>query len=474
MKTTINPRTFLSFVSLIICTIMFAQVPQAVNYQAVLRDGSNDPMKNKSISLLINIIDSSNAGDTVYTETHSVTTDDLGQVNLHIGKGTTLHGTFSNIIWEKELFYMDLAIDTSNSDTYEHLGLSQLVSVPYSLYAEYDGDWNVKETSNDPSGDIYTYKKVSIGSYSNASDDGLLLKVTGDGGYEGNHIALFKSSGCSPGGDDGIAIQINCSQSNGGYQDGSTNFLTFFDFWGNVAGRIEGIQSNELPSATNFNFCTWSNLGINITSPTSVATVYTCYSGGGVVYASGHGDYAEWLERIDHEEELFTSDIVGVIGGKITRSTKDAEQIMVISMNPIVLGNEPDDEERATYEKVGFMGQVMTKVHGPVSSGDYIIPSGDNDGYGLAVKAKDLTLDQMKQIAGRSWSTSDKEGTNIISMVIGVQSNEWVDLMKHQQETINRIKTDIDGIKADMNPKVNELEKRIEELERIILNKAEN
>ena len=48
-----------------------------------------------------------------------------------------------------------------------------------------------------------------------------------------------------------------------------------------------------------------------------------CYSAGGVVYASGNGDYAEWLELENEEEEILKTDIVGVKGGKISTKSQN-------------------------------------------------------------------------------------------------------------------------------------------------------
>ena len=88
----LNLALYFTFIFLLIIPSAFSQTPEAINYQAVFRDANGNLLKNKSISLLINIIDSSQVGsntpgDTAYTETHDVTTNDLGQVNFHIGNG---------------------------------------------------------------------------------------------------------------------------------------------------------------------------------------------------------------------------------------------------------------------------------------------------------------------------------------------------------------------------------------------------
>ena len=105
---------------------------------------------------------------------------------------------------------------------------------------------------------------------------------------------------------------------------------------------------------------------------------------GGVSYKSSGSDFAEWLPRLEGEERIEAGDIVGVFEGRISRKTAGANQVMVISKAPIVLGNSPPESEEHLYEKVAFVGQAPAKVRGPVKAGDYIIASGLNDGTSVA------------------------------------------------------------------------------------------
>ena len=104
----------------------------------------------------------------------------------------------------------------------------------------------------------------------------------------------------------------------------------------------------------------------------------------GVAYESGSGDYAEWLEKENVEEVLSYGDIVGVVGGKISKNYATAEKFMVVSAAPAVIGNMPQPAEEHEFETVAFVGQVPVKVKGEVHIGDYILPSGDNDGFGTS------------------------------------------------------------------------------------------
>lgn len=74
----------------------------------------------------------------IFTETHYVPTDDLGQVNLVIGQGTPSAGTFSELDWSQGSYYLGIELDTGNG--YLAMGTTQLLSVPYALYAENSGN----------------------------------------------------------------------------------------------------------------------------------------------------------------------------------------------------------------------------------------------------------------------------------------------------------------------------------------------
>jgi len=85
---------------------------------------------------------------------------------------------------------------------------------------------------------------------------------------------------------------------------------------------------------------------------------------------------------------------------------------MVISTKPAVLGNMPPTGSEAAYGKVAFMGQIPVKVRGLVLAGDYSLPSGRNDGFGIGVSPKDIKPEQYKQIVGVAWSESLVEGVS--------------------------------------------------------------
>ena len=162
---------------------------------------------------------------------------------------------------------------------------------------------------------------------------------------------------------------------------------------------------------------------------------------GGVVYGSGGADYAEWLPRLVEEEKMLYGQIVGVKGGKISKNTEDVDQYMVISKAPIILGNMPPEGEKDQYEKVAFLGQVPVMVMGETQVGDYIIPSGKNDGIGLSVSPNELTLEQLPLIVGRAWSASDNDTFSYVNVAIGLNKNDIANIVAQQQKELDNLKT---------------------------------
>ena len=58
-----------------------AQVPQLISYQAVARDLTGKVLSEKPISVQVEILQGSNQGTAVYTETHELTTTKTGTIN---------------------------------------------------------------------------------------------------------------------------------------------------------------------------------------------------------------------------------------------------------------------------------------------------------------------------------------------------------------------------------------------------------
>jgi hypothetical protein len=126
-----------------------AQAPQGFNYQGVARNVAGVELVNQAIGLELSILDGSPSGTVVYTETHSKTTDANGLFTLTIGSGTATLGTFIGINWATGgSKWLKINMDAAGGTNYQLIGTSQLMSVPYALFAANSGNSNLPSASN--------------------------------------------------------------------------------------------------------------------------------------------------------------------------------------------------------------------------------------------------------------------------------------------------------------------------------------
>ncbi|MEL6561949.1 MAG: hypothetical protein AAFQ94_27425 [Bacteroidota bacterium] len=128
-------KTITIFLMCMMSLTVFAQSPQKFNYQALAQDSTGNPIANQSISIRLSILSGSANGTSIYSEAHNSITDGNGVFSLEIGDGTALIGTFDQIDWGSASFFLKTEIDVSGGSTYDLLGISQLLSVPYALYS---------------------------------------------------------------------------------------------------------------------------------------------------------------------------------------------------------------------------------------------------------------------------------------------------------------------------------------------------
>ena len=144
-----------TLLALIVITTITAQAPQGFNYQATVRNAAGDLIVNQNVYFKFNVMLNSQTSVPVFTETHYVPTDDVGQVNLIIGQGTATTGTFSTINWGNGNYYLGIELNTGSG--YVAMGTTQLLSVPYALYANSSGN------AQAPTPDLATVLAVNNG-----------------------------------------------------------------------------------------------------------------------------------------------------------------------------------------------------------------------------------------------------------------------------------------------------------------------
>lgn len=122
------------FISLLFVTSIYSQTPQGFNYQAIAHNNQGSLLQNQNLDVRITIYNDDNP---LWSEDHTVTTNDMGLFTLIIGDpyvpGSGTAGSFDQIDWGNGL--MAIGIEVDNGDGFVDLGKTPFQSVPYALFA---------------------------------------------------------------------------------------------------------------------------------------------------------------------------------------------------------------------------------------------------------------------------------------------------------------------------------------------------
>ncbi|MBK8683663.1 MAG: hypothetical protein IPN26_01055 [Bacteroidetes bacterium] len=125
--------------------LLKAQVPQKFNYQGIARDTKGNPMGKQTLGIKLSVLPTADATTPEYEEVQTITTNEFGLYTLQIGNGTAVTGTMKEVKWETGNKYIKVAIDPQGGTNYADAGTTQLLSVPYAIYADKAG--MAKETA---------------------------------------------------------------------------------------------------------------------------------------------------------------------------------------------------------------------------------------------------------------------------------------------------------------------------------------
>lgn len=128
-------RIYSIIAALLLTASVFAQAPQKMSYQAVIRNASNTLITSTPVGMRISIVQGSIFGASVYVETQTPSTNANGLVSLEIGTGTVVTGTFSAINWGGGPYFIRTETDPTGGTAYSITGINQLMSVPYALFS---------------------------------------------------------------------------------------------------------------------------------------------------------------------------------------------------------------------------------------------------------------------------------------------------------------------------------------------------
>jgi uncharacterized protein (TIGR02145 family) len=140
-------KLFTLFALVFLTFRVIAQAPEKMGYQAVIRNAGNNLVTNHAVGMRISILQGSATGTPVYVETQTATTNDNGLVTVEIGDGTPVTGTFEEIDWSAGTYFIKIETDPVGGINYTITGISQILSVPYALYARsaangFSGNYN--------------------------------------------------------------------------------------------------------------------------------------------------------------------------------------------------------------------------------------------------------------------------------------------------------------------------------------------
>lgn len=196
-----------------------------------------------------------------------------------------------------------------------------------------------------------------------------------------------------------------------------------------------------------------SSLGLHVYG--SYGWIGSGVGNGGIAFESCGADYAEWLQKADPTAIHNPGDVLGVSAGKVGKGIENPERYMVVSTNPTVIGAMPAQEATSAYSRIAFMGQVPTKVLGEVERGDFILPSGNNDGYGVGVHPSKMQTSDYKWIIGTAWSGSQPGSmTSIINVAVGLNENEVTRQVEKIEASLVKIETALARLDPTYTPSV--------------------
>jgi len=122
--------------AILLTNMVWAQAPEKMSYQAVIRGTDNILYTNQDVGMQIGILQGSASGDLLYLENHTPTTNKNGLISIEIGAGSSVSGSFADIDWSKGPYFILTMTDPTGGTNYSITGTSQLLSVPYALHAQ--------------------------------------------------------------------------------------------------------------------------------------------------------------------------------------------------------------------------------------------------------------------------------------------------------------------------------------------------
>lgn len=178
-------KTIVSTLLLAFAFVQFGVAqPDMFNYQTVVRNNSGVPLANQDVSFRMSVRAGSASGTVVYQEIHNETTNEQGLVSFRIGDGSGSED-ISTVNWAGNSHYLQVELDAEGGSSYEDMGTSQLVSVPYAMHAKTAED--VDDADADPTNEL---QNLSISGNTLSISQGNSVSIDGDPTNELQNLSI--------------------------------------------------------------------------------------------------------------------------------------------------------------------------------------------------------------------------------------------------------------------------------------------
>lgn len=388
----------------------FSQAPEKMSYQAVIRDSENDLVTDQQVGMQISILQSSASGTEVYVETQTPTTNGNGLVTLEIGDGTVVSGDFAAIDWSADDYYIKTETDPAGGTSYSIEGTSQLLSVPYALYAE-DTDrlWN-------QNGDKVYYNDGNVGISNDDPDETLVVGESLNSGWAFNAITV--------GSDLGGAIEVGTQNEQFSASAGSTFERTRL-IATNDNGQGEGVVEFKTSNL---------NIGVDPGVPEFSYATRIVHNFYGLLIEDGSTE-DNW------EFVMFGSSDLSLYANETEVGSFDATS-----------GNYNALSDERSKTNISEMGAVLPSM------------------MNLKPRTYNYKSDRSKNYVGFLAQELQKEFPEVVTESEGRGENESTFLVDYSQLTVIAISAmqEQQEIIDEQQEKINDLEARIERLESLI------
>lgn len=244
-----------------------SQTPPAFKYQAVARNSDGSLIQNQPVAFRISILQGGASGTLVYQECHTAATNNYGLVNLEIGRGSVLSGTFSSIDWASGQMFLKTELDPGGGTAYIDMGTTELLSVPYALYSgQSSSGWSLTGNSGtDPGSNFIGTTDISALKFRVNNEPSGFIDPPGPANTGLGYFSLRANTS----GTNNTAVGFNSLFSNisGSNNTAHGNQALFLNTtgWGNTASGVSALNSNNggYGNTASGAWALWNNTGGN-------------------------------------------------------------------------------------------------------------------------------------------------------------------------------------------------------------------